>query len=81
MPIDKIEIFLKRILTVFLDLVKPVSKQANPRCIIKTSKDDKSIHELFAIKKLSFTELKDSEKTTPKKIVFIIKNLFIIEYP
>ena len=48
-PIATILIFLNSIFTVFLDLVKPDSNAAKPKCIINTSKVETSIHVLLAV--------------------------------
>ena len=49
-PAEMINVFLNSMFTVFFDLVSPVSRAANPRCIIKTRKVASSIHTLFATK-------------------------------
>ena len=41
--------FLKSIFTVFLDLVKPDSSAAKPKCIINTSRVETSIQVLLAV--------------------------------
>ena len=43
------DIFLNKIFTVFLDLVKPDSRVANPKCIIKTRMVAIKIHRLFIV--------------------------------
>ena len=41
--------FLKRMLTVFLARVSPVSRQAKPRCMMKTKAVAMTIHRLLAM--------------------------------
>ena len=47
---DIIIAFLNKIFTVFFDRTKPASKDAKPKCIIKTRTVDTNIHVLLAVK-------------------------------
>jgi hypothetical protein len=56
-PIGGIMVFLNNIFTVFLDLDNPDSRDANPRCIIKTSMVATNIHRLLVVNNTSFISL------------------------
>ena len=43
--------FLKRMFTVFFDCVSPDSTEANPRCMMKTSAAAITVHSMLTLKK------------------------------
>ena len=78
--------FLKRILTVFLDWVIPVSRQANPRCIMKTRHVANKIQRLCVVNdKLarSFSrphEFESGTKAIKTRIIFLNFDNLILSF-